>query len=112
MAARYDTAVVGGGLSGMIAAYELAKAGERVVLYEKEKELGGFARSKGKTHDYTEHSWRSFGDFYTNLRSVTDELGRLFEPAMSAELAGCGCVEHDECKTSPVRRYIPFPRPQ
>ena len=24
---------------------------------------------------------------------------RLFEPAMS-EPAGCGCVEHDECKTS------------
>lgn len=71
----YDTAVVGGGLSGMIAAYELAKAGQRVILYEKEKELGGFARSQGKNLDFNEHSWRSYGDFYTNLRSITDELG-------------------------------------
>ena len=72
---QYDTAVVGGGLSGMIAAYELAKAGQRVVLYEKEDELGGFARSHGVGRDFEEHSWRSFGDFYANLRSITDELG-------------------------------------
>lgn len=75
MAVEYDTAVVGGGLSGMIAAYELAKTGHRVVLYEKEGELGGFARSEGIDHTFDEHSWRSFGDFYTNLRDITNQLG-------------------------------------
>jgi hypothetical protein len=75
MAVEFDTAVVGGGLSGMIAAYELAKSGHRVVLYDKQGELGGFARSQGIDQSFDEHSWRSFGDFYTNLRDVTDELG-------------------------------------
>lgn len=71
----YDTAVVGGGLSGMIAAYELAKAGEKVILYEAQSELGGFAKSQGRNQEFDEHSWRSFGDFYTNLRNIVEELG-------------------------------------
>ena len=36
-------AVIGGGISGLGAAYELAKAGVNVVLYEKEDHLGGHA---------------------------------------------------------------------
>lgn len=38
-------AVVGAGISGLGAAYELAKAGVRVVLYEKEEYLGGHAKT-------------------------------------------------------------------
>ncbi|MCD7469744.1 hypothetical protein HAX54_008925 [Datura stramonium] len=34
-------AVVGAGLSGLVSAYELAKAGVKVVIYEKEDYLGG-----------------------------------------------------------------------
>ncbi|GAB6182897.1 FAD-dependent oxidoreductase [Thermodesulfovibrio hydrogeniphilus] len=48
--------VVGGGISGMTAAVEAAKAGYDVVLVEKEAELGGFARKlykKVPTDDYT-----------------------------------------------------------
>jgi heterodisulfide reductase subunit A len=36
--------VIGGGLSGMVAALELAKQGFEVHLVEKEKELGGYAK--------------------------------------------------------------------
>jgi len=36
--------VVGGGITGMTAAIEAAKAGREVVLVEKEKDLGGFSR--------------------------------------------------------------------
>lgn len=75
MTRKYDTAVVGGGLSGMIAAYELARAGESVILYEAAPELGGFAKSTGKDAEFDEHSWRSFGDFYTNLKDVVASLG-------------------------------------
>ncbi len=39
-----DILVVGGGLTGMTAALEVAKAGYKAVLVEKEKELGGFQK--------------------------------------------------------------------
>ncbi len=38
-----DILVIGGGISGITAALEAANAGYKVVLVEKEKELGGFA---------------------------------------------------------------------
>ncbi|GAB4843086.1 hypothetical protein Ancab_013065 [Ancistrocladus abbreviatus] len=38
-------AVIGAGISGLAAAYELAKAGLKVVLYEKEDYLGGHAKT-------------------------------------------------------------------
>lgn len=40
-----DILVVGGGVTGMTAAIEAAKAGHSVVLVEKEKELGGFQKN-------------------------------------------------------------------
>lgn len=39
----YDVAIVGGGFSGLAAAYEFACAGKRVVVIEKDAELGGLA---------------------------------------------------------------------
>lgn len=38
-------AVVGGGISGLVSATVLAKAGAEVVLYEKEDRLGGHAKT-------------------------------------------------------------------
>jgi quinone-modifying oxidoreductase subunit QmoB len=43
-----DVLVVGGGLTGMNAALEAAKAGYKVVLVEKEAELGGFQKKVAK----------------------------------------------------------------
>ena len=85
MTTKYDTAIVGGGLSGMIAAYELASAGESVILYEAAPELGGFAKSTGKDASFSEHSWRSFGGFYTNLKDVVASIGVAW-PSASVSL--------------------------
>ncbi len=41
--------VVGGGVAGMTAALEVARAGRSAVLVEKAKELGGFQKKVGKT---------------------------------------------------------------
>ena len=71
----YDTAVVGGGISGMVCALELARCGQSVVLYEAAGELGGLAKSSGKDAEFDEHSWRSFGPFYQNLKDVMQTLG-------------------------------------
>lgn len=37
--------MIGGGISGLVSAYVLAKAGVEVVLYEKEDSLGGHAKT-------------------------------------------------------------------
>eukprot|EP00258_Populus_trichocarpa_P008665 XP_002314493.3 uncharacterized protein LOC7459982 isoform X1 [Populus trichocarpa] len=42
---RMRVAVVGAGISGLVSAYVLAKAGAEVVLYEKEDSLGGHAKT-------------------------------------------------------------------
>ncbi|WMV48040.1 hypothetical protein MTR67_041425 [Solanum verrucosum] len=40
-----EVAVVGAGISGLVAAYELAKSGVKVVIYEKENYLRGHAKT-------------------------------------------------------------------
>lgn len=45
MTNRYDTAVIGGGLTGLTAAVYLARAGKSVVVLDKQKELGGLAQT-------------------------------------------------------------------
>jgi len=42
---KMKVAVVGAGLGGIVAAYTLARAGVEVVVYEKENDLGGHART-------------------------------------------------------------------
>jgi len=42
---KMRVAVVGAGISGLVSAYVLAKAGVEVVLYEKEDYLGGHAKT-------------------------------------------------------------------
>lgn len=45
---KYDTAVIGGGLAGWIAAIEVAKGGRKVVLLEKSERMGGRAMTNKK----------------------------------------------------------------
>jgi protoporphyrinogen oxidase len=50
--------VVGGGLSGLSAAYQLEKEGQKYLLIEKENTAGGLCRSfqvRGYTFDYSGH---------------------------------------------------------
>lgn len=44
-----DILIVGGGVSGLTAAIEIAKAGYKAVIVEKEAELGGFAKKLYKS---------------------------------------------------------------
>ncbi len=47
---KWDVIIVGGGLAGLSAAFYLTKQGQKVLLLEKEKHLGGLA-SSGSTSD-------------------------------------------------------------
>lgn len=44
----YDTAIVGGGLAGLTTAALLARAGQRVLVLEKSKHIGGRARTTSR----------------------------------------------------------------
>ncbi|MCH5586107.1 NAD(P)/FAD-dependent oxidoreductase [Shimazuella sp. AN120528] len=49
---KYDVAIVGGGLSGLIAAIYSARAGKKTVVLEQQKQLGGRAITKKKNGAY------------------------------------------------------------
>ncbi len=76
---RLPVAIVGGGLAGIAAAIRLVDAGERVVLLESRKKLGGRATSfvdprTGETLDNCQHVLMGS---CTNLLDLYDRLGVL-----------------------------------
>jgi len=96
----FDAIVVGGGISGLLTALILGKHGHQVILFEKEKEVGGNCRSYGVdgfTVDTGPHAitalkdggpltyimdgyfdfvptFKPYGDYY--IRSVSGEITR------------------------------------
>ena len=84
--------VVGGGLAGMVAAYELVKLGINVRLYESTGRLGGKACSYASAATYnsrgeldpsmelppgveSDHGYHVFPQWYTNMRQLWTEIG-------------------------------------
>ncbi len=72
-------AVIGGGLAGLAAAYELSQRGFQVSLLERSPQLGGKIASwdidvNGEPLRM-EHGFHGFFPQYYNLWSLTDELG-------------------------------------
>ncbi|MBE9069432.1 FAD-dependent oxidoreductase [Leptolyngbya cf. ectocarpi LEGE 11479] len=70
--------VVGGGLAGLAAAYELSKRGVKVTLLERSPQLGGKIASwpiqVGEHELRMEHGFHGFFPQYYNLFSLVDEL--------------------------------------
>jgi protoporphyrinogen oxidase len=58
--------VVGGGISGLTSALRLSQLGVRVKIIEKEKDVGGLARSCYDPHTkrYREHAFHAMGGHY------------------------------------------------
>ncbi|MER5640180.1 FAD-dependent oxidoreductase [Kitasatospora sp. NPDC002227] len=100
---RYESsgrvAVVGSGVAGLTAAYELRRAGAEVVLFEAQGRLGGHAHTQRVTGadgravaldtGFLVHNQRT----YPRLTALFRELGvrtRPSEMSMSVRCEGCG----------------------
>ncbi|MDD2522329.1 MAG: NAD(P)/FAD-dependent oxidoreductase [Anaerolineaceae bacterium] len=74
---KYDAIVVGGGISGLTAAAFLAKAGQKVLLCEKESRCGGLVNSferDGFVYDGGIRALEDSGVLFPMLRSLGIEL--------------------------------------
>lgn len=77
-----DIAVIGGGFTGLTAAYRLAKQGHRVSVFEKEPFLGGLAY--GFTADHWD--WHLEGAYHHLFTNDTDIIGLIRELGLSDKL--------------------------
>src|SRR3990167_11196904 len=66
---KKQVVVLGGGLAGLSAGYELVKAGHAVTIIEKENAVGGLARTiekNGFRFDTGPHRWYTKNDMVNN----------------------------------------------
>jgi len=69
------TVIIGGGVAGLTAAYELAKRKERVIVVEKNKELGGLLSSFKTRGAPIECFYHHLFPFYHEFFSLCGEMG-------------------------------------
>jgi phytoene dehydrogenase-like protein len=73
----YDVIIIGAGISGLVCASYLAKAGMKVLVVEQHDKPGGYCTSfkrKGFTFDAAAHSFGSYREG-GNFRKIVKELG-------------------------------------
>ena len=71
-----SVSIFGAGIAGLSAAHELALAGYKVTVYEKEDIAGGMAKSRRDSTSGlpTEYSWRGYGQFYQNTYHLMKQI--------------------------------------
>ncbi len=67
--------IVGGGVSGMTAAYEFAKKGHECTIYERDPEIGGLAGSFTIDGVYLEKFYHHLFTSDTEIAGLIEELG-------------------------------------
>ena len=72
---KLDTVVIGGGISGLATAYRLQKAGQKVIVLEKNGHPGGSIVSSRKDGFLVDYGPNSTLETSPDIRSFVDELG-------------------------------------
>lgn len=68
-------AIIGGGFTGLTAAYELSKQNHEITLFEKGNELGGLASGFEMHGESLEKTYHHIFKTDTNIISLVEELG-------------------------------------
>jgi protoporphyrinogen oxidase len=78
-----NVAVIGGGFTGLAAAYELVKAGKKVTIFERDNDLGGLAATfevGGQELEKFYHHWLGTDEHVFNLvREIGEGKKLLFK---------------------------------
>lgn len=84
--------IIGGGMAGLGAAYELSLAGHEVVLYERSNQLGGLAGSLAVNNVPIEQYYHHMFPSYNDMIPLANELGLgkdvFFKKASTAYFIG------------------------
>lgn len=67
--------IVGGGIGGLTAAYELSKAGHRVFVYEKEQSIGGLVDTVAVNRETVEKFYHHIFTTDSEIIALVEELG-------------------------------------
>ncbi len=78
---HYDVIVLGAGLSGLVAALNLKRAGASVLVLEARQRVGGRVFTYNHLADRPEVGAVEIGDSYTHLRTWAEEFGLEIEPS-------------------------------
>ncbi len=82
--------IIGGGISGLTAAWKLAERGLGVTLVEAEDETGGQARAFDVGGKTVEHGSHAFFGYYDTITKLIDELRA--DPALGPGMPGLDTV--------------------
>lgn len=74
---QYDVVILGAGITGLIVAYELNKKGYKVLVLEKEKEVGGLLRSVKIRNYFIEAYYHHMFPDNKNILCLIKELGLI-----------------------------------
>jgi len=84
MKEKKEIKILGAGISGLTCAINLAKAGRKVIVYEREKEIG--KRYEGDFRGL--ENWSEEKDFLDFLKDINIKINFLCEPISAATLFG------------------------
>src|SRR6056300_279024 len=72
---RYDVVIVGGGPSGLSLGHYCTKIGMKVLIIEKEKDIGGcHTVYRNDKNLFSEHSPRVYSSGYLNFIQILDDI--------------------------------------